>query len=39
MNKSADFDRFPPMWYTPQGKKFGERLWDETLVELDLAGH
>lgn len=39
MNESANCDRFPPMWYTSQGKEFVERLWDETLVELDLAGH
>ncbi|KAI0879966.1 NAD(P)-binding protein [Annulohypoxylon maeteangense] len=29
---------YPPIWYTAEGKEFGERLWEETMQELNFAG-
>ncbi|KAI1497643.1 putative short-chain dehydrogenase/reductase family protein [Biscogniauxia marginata] len=29
---------YPEMCYTEEGKEFGERLWEETMRELDFAG-
>jgi hypothetical protein len=35
----ADFSpRFHQMMYTPEGQKTTERLWEETLDELNFAG-
>lgn len=31
-------DRFPKLMYTDEGRKATERLWNETMVELDFAG-
>jgi hypothetical protein len=30
--------RFPALLYTPEGKVLIERVWEETLDELDFAG-
>ena len=32
------FDSFNPMMYTPEGKAITDRLWDETIAELEFAG-
>ncbi len=32
------FRRFAALIYTPEGKVVTERVWDETLAELDFAG-
>ncbi|PTB63069.1 NAD(P)-binding protein [Trichoderma citrinoviride] len=29
---------FPKIWYTPEGKKLTERLWEETMEELSFVG-
>ena len=30
--------RFAAMLYTPEGKVLTDRVWEETLTELDFAG-
>lgn len=30
--------RFASLLYTPEGKVITQRVWDETLAELDFAG-
>lgn len=34
----ADCDRFPKIMYTEEGRNAMERLWMETVVELEFAG-
>ncbi|EGR47105.1 uncharacterized protein TRIREDRAFT_109357 [Trichoderma reesei QM6a] len=29
---------YPKVWYTPQGRSFTERLWEETMEELSFVG-
>ncbi|KAL7787154.1 hypothetical protein V8C37DRAFT_405014 [Trichoderma ceciliae] len=29
---------YPKIWYTPEGRELKERLWEETMVELNFAG-
>ncbi|KAI5854490.1 putative short-chain dehydrogenase/reductase family protein [Durotheca rogersii] len=29
---------YPQFWYTAEGKEFGEKLWEETMEELNFAG-
>ncbi|ETS75466.1 hypothetical protein PFICI_12410 [Pestalotiopsis fici W106-1] len=29
---------YPAVWYTTEGKEFTERLWEETMEELNFAG-
>lgn len=31
-------NRFPLLWYTEEGKEFSEKLWEETMEELNFAG-
>ena len=31
-------DRYPPIMYTKEGDELAERLWEETMEELNFAG-
>lgn len=33
-----DIKPFPPIWYTEEGRQLGNRLWEETMKELEPAG-
>lgn len=40
LDQRLDIDllyRWPPMMYTEEGRRLGERLWDETMAELRFA--
>ena len=37
-HSNADFSSFHAMMYTSEGKRVMDRLWEETLQELEFAG-
>lgn len=34
----TDFCRYPSLYYTAEGRKLTDRLWEETVDELQAAG-
>jgi hypothetical protein len=30
--------RYPKLWYSPEGQELRERLWEETMEELNFVG-